>query len=182
MRLLNYSGGIDSLYCLLFEDYDIVHHCSIINHEGRAALELASVQSTLRLIRARRKKPFEFIHTTYNYGNTKKITRDMHVIGFQTGVLMGAYPIDEVIVSFNKEEMAKQPYMAINDQKRKDIIKATAGREPKYLYPIAEMSKKELIEKIPDLYMRQAWFCRRPKRGKPCGVCQTCNAVLPHLK
>ena len=170
------------MHCLLHSDYDIVHHCSIINHEGRHRLEKKAVDATLGLIRrARPSKPFIYVHTTYDYGDVRKITRDMHVIGFQTGVLMGAYPIKEVIVGFNKEDMAKQPYMSINDAKRKEIIKAVAGFEPTYDYPLEDKPKAQIISEIPEKYLRLAWFCRRPHRDQPCGICPTCKAVLPHL-
>jgi 7-cyano-7-deazaguanine synthase in queuosine biosynthesis len=182
MKLLNYSGGIDSLYCLLNCDYDIVHHCSIINHEGRHRLEKSSVDATLRLIRlARPQKPFEFVQTVYDYGNTKRIVLDKDVIGFQTGMLMRAYPIDTVIISSNKEDVSKVDYYTRTEARRLEIIKAVSGSEPKLELPIAQLSKRELIESIPEKYLRLAWFCRRPKRDKPCGNCPTCKAVLPHL-
>ena len=182
MKLLNYSGGLDSLHCLLHSDYDIVHHCSIINHEGRHRLEKKAVDATLGLIRlARPSKSFIYIHTTYDYGNTRRIVLDKDVIGFQTGMLMRGYNIKEVIISSNLEDVSKVDYYERTEQRRKAIIEAVAGRAPEYLYPIAELPKRELIKQIPEKYLRLAWFCRTPKRDQPCGACPTCKAVLPHL-
>lgn len=181
MRLLNYSGGIDSLYCLLFEDYDIVHHCSIINHEERHRLELKAVDATLGLVRATGKK-FAFVQTRYDYGNARKITKDMHLIGYQSGFISGAYGVNEVIVSSNKDDISNGAYWPPADEKRRAIANASAGKELKFLYPIAHLTKKEIIEAIPERYLKHAWFCRTPKNNKPCGNCITCTAVLPHLK
>ncbi len=182
MTLLNYSGGIDSLYCLLFSQYDVVHHCSIINHEGRYQQELRAVDATLRLVRKHRKKPFEFIHTTYDYGNTPKIVLDKDVIGFQTGMLMRSMPIDKVIVSSNLEDVSKHGYYFRTEQRRKSIIRSVSGKSPEYLMPIAHLSKSELIENIPLQYLKLAWYCRKPRGGQPCGKCITCKAVHPYYK
>ncbi len=181
MTLLNYSGGIDSLYCLLNSEYDIVHHCSIINHEGRHKAELKAVEASLRLIRAKGKR-FEFIHTTYNYGNTRRIVLDKDVIGFQTGMLMRAYPIDKVIISSNLNDCSKAEYYSRTEKRRHEIIESVSGIAPKYLHPIAHLTKKQLIEAIPLEFLNVSWFCRKPQNGKPCARCATCKSVLPHLK
>ena len=181
MKLLNYSGGIDSLFCLLFEDYDIVHHCSIINHEGRHRLEQKAVDATLGLVRVHLKKKFKYVHTTYDYGTVAKITKDMHLIGYQSGLMATSYGVTDVIVSSNKDDIANAGYWYPADEKRRAIANASAGKELNFHYPIAHLTKKELIEAIPEMYLKHAWFCRTPKNSKPCGKCITCNAVLPHL-
>jgi len=181
MKLLNYSGGIDSLYCLLFEDYDIVHHCSIINHEGRHRQELRAVEASLRLVRARGKK-FTYVHTTYDYGNTRKITKDMHLIGYQSGLMASAYGVDEVIISSNKDDIANGDYWHPADEKRRAIASASAGKELKFTYPIAHLTKAELIDRIPLEFLKLAWYCRKPKGGRPCGTCITCKAVHPYFQ
>jgi 7-cyano-7-deazaguanine synthase in queuosine biosynthesis len=133
------------------------------------------------LVRAKGKK-FTYVHTTYDYGNTRRIVLDKDVIGFQTGMLMRAYPIDKVIISSNYEDTQKEGYYERTENRRRQIIESVSGEKPEYLSPIAHLTKAELIDRIPLEFLKLAWYCRKPKGGRPCGTCITCKAVHPHFQ
>ena len=46
------------------------------------------------------------------------------------------------------------------------------------IYPVMEMSKREIYDMLPDSLKNVFWSCRRPvykeKQIIPCGVCETC--------
>jgi 7-cyano-7-deazaguanine synthase in queuosine biosynthesis len=46
------------------------------------------------------------------------------------------------------------------------------------IYPVMNMSKREIYEMLPESIRNMFWSCRRPiyedSKIKPCGVCGTC--------
>lgn len=189
--LLNFSGGLDSTYCLyhiLKNNPDktlLVHHCSIINHEGRHRVELNAVQRILGWMVSNGYKNFKFIHTTYDYGNLKYIVKDKEVIGFQTGVILRAprnQSVNKVVISSSSEDISNTEYYKKSEKVRMDVISAVAQRPVEYVYPIEKMSRVQMMAMLPRSLWNLVWYCRTPlPNGKTCNRCKTCKQVARDL-
>jgi 7-cyano-7-deazaguanine synthase in queuosine biosynthesis len=57
-----------------------------------------------------------------------------------------------------------------------------ARRQPKILYPLIDMTKRDIIKEIPIELLRLCWWCRRPRDGAECHRCHTCRQVDPVLR
>jgi 7-cyano-7-deazaguanine synthase in queuosine biosynthesis len=62
-------------------------------------------------------------------------------------------------------------------RKRADAILA-AFTDVKKIYPVLDMTKREIHDSLPDTLKNMFWSCRRPvyteKNIAPCGRCDTC--------
>lgn len=191
--LLNFSGGFDSLYCLW--DYArrgeplFVHFCRLRNFTGRVDFEARAVRNCVRWIKGQYPDyTFALWTSAYDYGNMS-IIQDKEVIGFQTGVALRnrQLPIQNVIISSNKEDISRTEYYMRSEANRYRLIFGVGGREVRILYPIKDLTKEDIIRALPAGLRKLAWWCRTPVRGAvpgegtPCGSCQTCQKVLPVL-
>lgn len=185
--LLNFSGGIDSLWCLW--DYArrreplLIHYCHLVNWTGRGDYEATAVKNSLAWIDAHEPFEYKLIETRFDYGNAR-IVQDKEVIGFLSGIILrdNRHQIQRLIISSNKEDIARTPYYIRTEADRLRLVEGVGRKRVKYIYPIAGKSKAQLIKDLPPDLVRLAWFCRTPtKNGNPCNKCQTCKKVLPVL-
>lgn len=190
--LLNFSGGIDSTYCLYHHLKDnpketlLVHHLNLINREGRAPYEKQAVTNILNWCIRNGMGNFKYIESTFDYGTLGYLVKDLEVIGFLTGVILrhpGHQKITDVILPMHKSEMARFPgdsYQRAH-HKRKVLAETVAMREVNFTFPIIDMTKKQIIEGLPEELFKMTWYCRRPRKGEPCGKCHTCLQVKEAL-
>lgn len=185
--LLNFSGGIDSLYCLWEyakrKEPLLIHFCHLVNWTGRGDHEFKAVEKALEWIDKNEPFDYQLKTTRFDYGNVC-IVQDKEVIGFLTGVLLRDpnYHITNLVISSNKEDMARTGYYLRSEADRLRLIEAVGRRRVKYLYPIKDKRKEQLIRELPAELLELAWYCRTPGTGtEPCGKCQTCKKVNPVL-
>ena len=85
--LLNFSGGIDSAYCLYRYLKDdpretlLVHHLNLINKEGRAPHEKQAVKSILDWCVKNGIANFKYIESAFDYGTLGYLVKDIEIIG-----------------------------------------------------------------------------------------------------
>lgn len=180
--LVNLSGGIDSaysLYLMLKEGRScLVHHISLRNWEGRAGAEAHATEQVLGWLTAEGLTNWEYVQTGFNYGDLRYIVLDLHVWSFFTGVIL-ANPknadVGEVVVSSHLDS----PFMSDPDRerRRREQVRLVAGREPEWLFPIGQMTKAEVVRACPPGLLKRTWWCRRPRSGRPCHKCHTCEQV-----
>jgi len=185
--LINFSGGIDSLWCLW--DYArrreplLVHYCHLVNWTGRGDHELKAVQNALAWIDEYEPFDYKLIMTRFDYGNMR-IVQDKEVIGFLSGIILrdNRYPLQNLIISSNAQDVERMPYYIRSEADRLRLLEGVGRRRLRYLYPIMGKTKEQLMRELPRDLLDLAWFCRTPsKQGYPCGRCQTCTKVLPIL-
>lgn len=186
--LLNFSGGIDSLWCLW--DYArrreplLVHHCHLKNWTKRTELEAQAVKSALNWIDKHEPFSYRLVRTGFDYGNTM-IVQDKEVIGFMTGIVIRDARnkgLRNIIISSNRQDIERTEYYVSSESDRLRLIEGVGRRRLNYLYPIADKSKEDLIRELPPDLLELAWYCRTPAPGdKPCTRCKTCQTVLPLL-
>jgi 7-cyano-7-deazaguanine synthase in queuosine biosynthesis len=184
--LAMYSGGLDSLgmiYKLLtdpeYKDYGLhIHHIHNRNVENRDQAEAIVVPLVLKELK---KLGFSFDYSeseirTQPYGN--KFLYDTDSINFFAGYICSVNPNIKKVAMGMQANDANQ---SLEDRrKRADAILA-AFTDVGKIYPVLEMSKREIYDSLPEGLRNMFWSCRRPtyteKNVVPCGRCDTCRKL-----
>jgi 7-cyano-7-deazaguanine synthase in queuosine biosynthesis len=184
--LAMYSGGLDSLgmiYKLLtdpeYKDYKLhIHHIHNKNVENRDQAEAIVVPLVLKELK---KLGFSFDYSeseikTQPYGN--RFLYDTDSINFFAGYICSVNPN---IVKVAMGMQANDANQSLEDRrKRADAILA-AFTDVGKIYPVLEMSKREIYDMLPANLRNMFWSCRRPtyteKNVTPCGRCDTCRKL-----
>jgi hypothetical protein len=180
--IIQLSGGLDSAYCLYDwlknnpDDFIVVHHINMINHEGRGKFEQKAVYDILGWLDKNGLNKYIYLENTFDYGNIKYIIKDVEVCGFHIGLILRNKrwaSVKDVILPIYEPEMA-------NRQKRaaKLIQMVSMKSTLNLIYPIKNTSKQETISKMPKELYELCWYCRKPLNNKPCGTCHTCKSVI----
>lgn len=178
-----YSGGLDSLgmiYKLLsdpeYKDYGLhIHHIHNHNVENRARAEGMVVPMVMKELE---RLGFKFEYSTSGissqpYGN--QFLYDTDSINFFAGYICSVNPR---IVKVAMGMQANDANQRLEDRrKRADAILAAFTSVGK-IYPVLELTKREIYDSLPDTLKNMFWSCRRPvyteKNITPCGRCDTC--------
>ena len=186
--LLNFSGGIDSLWCLWNyarrQEPLLVHYCHLVNWTGRGAQEKKAVDCIMTWLDEHLPFDYRLIQTRFDYGDVA-IVQDKEVLGFLTGVILRDHrnqTVNRLIVCSNNEDVSRFPYYVSTEADRFRLIEAVARKRVEYVYPIAGKTKADLIRELPADLLALAWWCRTPKGEEPCRTCRTCKKVFPVLE
>ena len=181
--LAMYSGGLDSLgmiYKLLTDpehkDYGLhIHHVHNRNVERRDQAEAVVVEKVLVELE---RLGYSFVYSESEIGSQpygKKFMYDTDSINFFAGYICSANPN---IVKIAMGMQANDYNITLEDRrKRADAILAAFTPVSK-IYPVMEMTKREIYDSLPESLRNMFWSCRRPvyseKNIAPCGRCDTC--------
>ncbi len=181
--LAMYSGGLDSLgmiYKLLtdpeYQDYRLhIHHIHNHNIENRDQAEAIVVPMVL--------KELKQLGFTFDYSESKISSQpyglnflyDSDTINFFAGYICSA---NSNIVKVALGMQANDFNHSLEDRrKRADKILA-AFTDVGKIYPVLDLTKREIYDSLPDSLKNMFWSCRRPvykeKSIAPCGLCDTC--------
>ena len=184
--LAMYSGGIDSLgmvYKLLtedaYKDYSIhIHHIHNRNIENRDRAEGIVVPLAL--------KELERLGFKFDYSESQiasqpyngKFMYDSDTINFFAGYICSVNPS---IVKVAMGMQANDGNHALEERrKRADQILA-AFTDVTKIYPVLDMTKREIQDSLPVTLKKMFWSCRHPvyteKNIAPCGKCDTCHKL-----
>ena len=83
----------------------------------------------------------------------------------------------EVALGFSASDRPAQDPTLDWFAKGLQIAGLVAGRDIGWLWPLAEITKPQIIAALPDELLALTWSCRRPRRGRPCGRCLTCRRL-----
>jgi 7-cyano-7-deazaguanine synthase in queuosine biosynthesis len=184
--LAMYSGGLDSLgmiYKLLtdpeYKDYRLhIHHIHNRNVENRDQAEAIVVPLVLKELK---QLGFSFKYSeseikTQPYNN--KFMYDTDSINFFAGYICSVNPN---IVKVALGMQANDYNLSLEDRrKRADAILAAFTPVGK-IYPVLEMTKREIYDSLPNTLRNMFWSCRRPiyteKNVVPCKKCDTCRKL-----
>ena len=184
--LAMYSGGLDSLgmiYKLLtdpeYKDYGVhIHHIHNKNIERRDRAEAVVVDLVLKELK---QLGFNFVYSESEIASQPyngKFMFDSDTINFFAGYICSVNPN---IVNVAMGMQANDHNLSLEDRrKRADKILA-AFTDVKKIYPVLEMTKREIQDSLPATLKRMFWSCRRPvyteKNIAPCGKCDTCRKL-----
>ena len=181
--LAMYSGGLDSLgmiYRLLtdieYKDYKLhIHHIHNRNVENRDRAEGVVVPLVLKELK---RLGFDFDYSESQIASQPyngKFMFDTDSINFFAGYICSANPN---IVNVAMGMQANDANQALEERRQRadNILAAFTG--VKKIYPVLEMTKREIQDSLPDSLKRMFWSCRRPvyteNKIVPCGRCGTC--------
>jgi 7-cyano-7-deazaguanine synthase in queuosine biosynthesis len=181
--LAMYSGGLDSLgmiYKLLtdpeYKDHGLhIHHIHNRNVERRDQAEAIVVPIVLKELK-RLGFTFEYSESEISsqpYG--QHFLYDTDSINFFAGYICSVNPN---IVKVALGMQANDANQRLEDRrKRADAILAAFTPVSK-IYPVLDMTKREIYDSLPNTLKNMFWSCRRPvyneKNIAPCGKCDTC--------
>lgn len=197
---INFSGGLDSTYFLwrlLKENksHVLIHHCYYSS--ARRDMEQKACNNVLKEL-----KEMGLSNFTCRISQAKfdaKPDRDIIVMASMGAFVARKFSIDKVILCYSKEE---SPEMDAHLKKAGSIkgfssthrytiandVFQTIYRKNKVEFCFMEqetglISRKRMIEELPDNLLRHVSFCRNPRPDRPfCGRCFTCNRTVNYLR
>lgn len=184
--LAMYSGGLDSLgmvYKLLtdpeYKDYALhIHHMHNKNVERRYKAEAVTVKIALDELKSMGYK-FEYSASEIGvpvYGN--RFMFDTDSINFFAGYICSVNPnIEKVAMGMN----AGDANHSLEERRKRADALLAAFTQVKKIYPVLDMSKREIYDSLPDNLKNKFWSCRTPVYSEttitPCGECNTCRKL-----
>jgi 7-cyano-7-deazaguanine synthase in queuosine biosynthesis len=181
--LAMYSGGLDSLgmvYKLLTESeykgYVIhIHHVHQRNVENRHRAEAITVEMALKELE---RLGFSFVYseseiTTQPYNG--QFMYDTDSINFFAGYICST---NTNIVKVAMGMQANDHNHSLEERRIRANKILSAFTDAEKIYPVLDMSKREIYDSLPDSLKNMFWSCRRPIYGEksiaPCLKCDTC--------
>lgn len=195
MILCMYSGGLDSagmLHVLLtgdeYRDFAVhVHHMHLVNPENRALAERAVTLGALAHMRRSGYRAFGYSESLHRYpAFNRQIPWDADLCAFMAGNICNATPdIRHVALGRTKTDTEHAGHDFQGRMARAQAIfravKALNQNPSEYIFPVGQLTKREVWELLPPELRAHTWSCRRPryegKRAIACGRCISCKAL-----
>ena len=181
--LAMYSGGLDSLgmiYKLLtdpeYKDYVLhIHHVHNRNVEHRNQAEAIVVEQVLKELE---QLGFSFVYSESEIASQPyngQFMYDTDSINFFAGYICSVNPrIKKVAMGMQ----ANDHNHSLEERRIRANKIFTAFTDAEKIFPVLEMSKREIYDSLPESLRDMFWSCRRPvyseKNIAPCGRCDTC--------
>ena len=195
-----FSGGIDStgvLHRLMTNEKYIshpliIHHIHIQNRENRANAEAIAVSSILNYYKKNTDRQFLYSESVFNTTGfaslkSKRFPFDMDVCAFIAGNICAARKdVGFVAMGRTKTDIdSGAGNFSLRMDRAQKVFKDVISLdqiEPSYIFPVMELTKKEIWDSLPEPVRNSTWWCRRPiyqanNTAKPCGMCITCKDV-----
>jgi len=181
--LAMYSGGLDSLgmiYKLLtdpeYKDYVLhIHHVHNRNVEHRNQAEAVVVE---RVLKELEQLGFSFVYSESEIASQPyngKFMYDTDSINFFAGYICSVNPrIKKVAMGMQ----ANDHNHSLEERRIRANKIFTAFTDVEKIFPVLDMTKREIYDSLPESLRDMFWSCRRPvyseKNIAPCGRCDTC--------
>lgn len=174
--ILMYSGGLDSLgafYSLAETRVALhVHHIDILNYEERAPLESKAVANTLAWLRDKGYS-FSYSSSMLNIPAVNGTTMfDATLTKLVAGWLAANTPDSSIawgVTKTDDNDTTHDQRIRLGD----DLLDLFSSA--KQLYPIRDLTKKQVWELLPPDLRVLAWSCRKPIFSRrPCKSCKAC--------
>ena len=181
--LAMYSGGLDSLgmvYKLLtdpeYKQYNIhIHHVHNRNVENRDRAEAVAVELAIAELN---RLGFTFEYSESEIGSQaygKYYLFDTDTMNFFAGYIASVNPdIKKIAMGMQ----ANDSNHSLEERRIRGNKILSAFTDAEKIYPVFDMSKREIYEMLPESIRNTFWSCRRPVYTEdkiiPCGVCGTC--------
>ena len=181
--LAMYSGGLDSLgmiYKLLtepeYKDYKIhVHHVHNKNVENRHRAEAIAVDLATQELR---RLGYNFVYSeseigTQSFGN--HFLFDTDSMNFFAGYVASVNTdIKKVAIGMQANDFNH----SLEERRVRANKILSAFTDAEKIYPVMDMSKREIYDMLPESLRNMFWSCRLPQYNEntisSCGRCNTC--------
>ena len=184
--LAMYSGGLDSLgmvYKLLTEtqyaDYRIhIHHVHNKNIENRHRAEAIAVEHALGELR---RLGYDFVYSESEIGTpafNRDFMFDTDSMNFFAGYVASVNPdISKVAIGMQ----AHDANHSLEERRHRANKILSAFTDAEKIYPVMDMSKREIYDMLPPSLRDLFWSCRVPQYSEnnitSCGRCNTCRTL-----
>lgn len=182
--LVMLSGGVDStglLWQLLNKHERVhVHHMNLKNREQRDAAEAVSVSNILDY--CKKFGDFTYCESTHEYPSLRnKMMWDTDIVSFMAGMVCQLMPwIKEVAIGLTKTDLLIDTSLNNRVDRANKVFQAMC--EATKVYPLKEMTKKEVWDSMPCELQNLTWSCRKPIYGNnlisTCGKCKACMELI----
>lgn len=179
--LLMFSGGLDStgvFWKLINQQEEIhVHHLYLSNKENRAEAESIAVKSIVQYMKKIRN--FSYTESYHEYPSYNgNFMWDSDIYNFVAGTIcVAAKTIKEVAIGRTKSDAGFE-----QRAQRGTKILSILSPSVKKIYPVEEMTKKEIYDMLPEDLRQLTWSCRTPiykeNNMEMCKKCKTCLEIL----
>lgn len=178
-----YSGGLDSLgtvYKLLTDpEYALyrihIHHVHNRNVEQRDRAEAIAVTAALNELE---RLGHSFVYSESEISSPPyngKFMFDTDSMNFFAGYICSVNPDIELIAMGMQ---ANDDSESLGQRRQRANAILAAFTTVKKIYPVLNMTKREIYDSLPESLRDMFWSCRRPqyteKSIAPCGRCDTC--------
>ena len=178
-----YSGGLDSLgmiYKLLtdpeYKNYRLhIHHVHNRNVEQRDRAEAIAVNAALNELE---RLGHSFVYSESKIGSQPyngKFMFDTDSMNFFAGYICSVNP-DIELVAMGMQANDNNQSLSQRRERADKILAAFSS--VKKIYPVLNLTKREIYDSLPESLRDMFWSCRRPqyteKSIAPCGRCDTC--------
>jgi len=186
--LVMFSGGLDStgvFWRLINSSKSLhVHHLYLVNKENRALAEDRAVRDIVAHMRGIR--DFVFSESYHEYPSYNgNFMFDSDIFSFMAGsICLSVRTIRDVAIGMTASDMRSGLSARVE---RANRIFESFGTQAKKIYPLMDMTKKQIYEMLPEQLRDMSWSCRTPiYEGddiRECGRCKTCReikSIVPH--
>lgn len=181
--LLMFSGGLDStgaFYKLIKDSKKIhVHHINLINIENRSQAEKNAVDKINEYMR--NIGDFSYSESTHEMPSwNRNFLWDSDVYNLIAGSICRSFPnIKEVALGLTKTDISSSSVSERIERGKK--IFGSFNTKANKLYPVADMTKEEIYNMLPEELRSLTWSCRTPlyKEDKilSCNKCKSCSEL-----
>ncbi len=180
--VLMFSGGLDStavFYKLLKEKQNLfVHHMHLNNKENRAEAESIAVKKICGYM----KQFGDFVYSESRHEVPtlgKNFMWDSDLYNFMAGSICNSLGnVEFVALGMTKSDLSPSVSERAN---RGTKIFESFGTNAKKIYPIIEMTKKEIYDYLPEDLRELTWSCRTPiyeeNKILKCNKCKACREL-----
>lgn len=185
--LLMFSGGLDStgVFWRLINSQKIihVHHLYLVNKENRAMAEDRAVREIVGYMKGIR--DFGFSESYHEYPSYNgNFMFDSDIFSFMAGsICVSMKTVREVAIGMTASDMR---YGLSARVERANRIFESFGTRAKKVYPLMDMTKRQVYEMLPEELRKMSWSCRTPiyegEDIRECGRCKTCvemRSIVP---
>ena len=193
-----YSGGLDSLgmiYRLLTDEKYVnyfihIHHIHIKNVEDR---DRAEARITEKALRELSRMGLEYGFSQSEVGSPVYVMDDGRAnflfdtdsVSFFAGFACSVDPnIAHVAIGMNSTERPDTGSANLLKRRRRADAILAAFTDATKIFPVADLSKREIFDMLPESLRDKFWSCRTPVNyydlfvnknvAKECGTCKSC--------
>ncbi len=179
------------------KDKILVHHCLFLKR--RLKEEKEATDNILAYLRSQKLTNFKYVETGMQKGNLGGRTLDVEMLSGMAAIVVKCHPsVKTVLLPYCREEcsalhghvLKAGGFEGFDDGHRYSVVNRVMETLTKrsFDYVIYKgsdgglLSKKEMIHTMPKELFGMTWYCRRPRKGRPCSNCHTCRKVARALK
>lgn len=182
ITLLMFSGGLDStgvFYRLIQQKTKLyVHHMNLNNVENRSKAESFAVKKICDYMKEL--GDFSYSESSHNLPSVNNnFMFDSDLYNLMAGSISSSNPdIKYIALGLTKSDLSG----AVSDRiQRGNKIFESFKSNAKKIYPLINMTKKEIYDYLPSGLRDLTWSCRRPiyegENILECKKCKTCRSL-----